>query len=244
MPALVSLDLSPDFLHARRIWNTAFRSVVCCVPLLLLTNPMFGANADAALIYINGAAAVNDVLVPRAATTMFPGDLLQTGRNSAATINKSGSSITVLANSLVTYQGAALDIQHGAVTVLTSKETAVIAGDVRVSPVSNAWVEFDVVYRDGIVKITARKGNLTIDDGSKVVTLTQGLETTRDENNPVAPNRSSKKNRSGKQVGASPAAEDGTLNSPIAIGLGAGAGISLTTWVLVKNDNPASPTKP
>jgi hypothetical protein len=81
-----------DFTHVCRIWNVAF--------LLLFTSWMFGANSDAAMIYVNGAAAVNKVRAPRAAMALFPGDLLQTGANSAATINKSGSSITVLANSL------------------------------------------------------------------------------------------------------------------------------------------------
>jgi hypothetical protein len=34
------------------------------------------------------------------------------------------------------------------------------------------------------------------------------------------------------------------MNSPIAVGIGAGAIAGITTWVLIKNDNPASPTKP
>jgi hypothetical protein len=239
---LVSMSL--DFTHPCRIWNAAFRNVICCAPLLIFTSSMFGANADAALIYVDGAAAINNVRVPRAATAMFPGDLLQTGSNSAATINKSGSSITVLASSLVEYQGTAVDVRHGAVMVLTSKRMAAIAGDVNVSPATDAWAEFDVVDKDGIVTIRARKGNLVIDDGSKQVTLAQGLKMTRDDKNPIAANERSKKKRNPKQVGARPAAEGGALNSWGAIGVGAGAGILLTTWVLMKNDNPASPVKP
>jgi hypothetical protein len=34
------------------------------------------------------------------------------------------------------------------------------------------------------------------------------------------------------------------MNSPYAIGIGAGAIAGVTTWVLLQNDNPASPTKP
>jgi hypothetical protein len=243
MLASLSLDFTPDFAHARRLWNAAFRNIVCCVPLFLLTSSMFGANSDAALVYVDGAAAVNKVRVPRASTAMFPGDLLQTGNNSAATINKSGSSVTVLANSLVEYQGAAVDVRYGAVTVLTSKSVAAIAGAVRVSPATNGWVQFDVVYRDGIVKISARKGNLIIDDGSKQVTLAQGLEVTQDENNSIARNQSNKK-KGRTQVGARPAAKGGILNSGVAIGVSGAAATYLTTWVLLQNDNPASPTKP
>lgn len=233
-----------DFTLTCRICKDAFRNILCCVPLLLFTSSTFGANSDAALIYINGAAAINNSRVPRTTTAVFPGDLLQTGTNSAATINKSGSSIAVLAGSFVEYQGSAVNIRHGEISVLTSKQMAAIAGDVRVSPLTDDWSEFDVVDRDGIVKISARKGNLIIDDGSKQVTLAQGLVMTRDDRNPVASNQSSKKKGSAKQVGARPAAKGGILNSEVAIGVGATADILLTTWVLVKNDNPASPTKP
>lgn len=236
--------VSPDFTLACRICKAAFRNLLCCVPLLLFGDATFGANSDAALIYVNGAARINNVRVPRPATAIFPGDFLETGISSAATINKSGSSITVIAGSLVEYQGEAVDVRHGAVTVVTSKRMAAIAGDVKVSPVTDDWAEFDVVERNGIVKIRARKGNLIIDDGSKQVTLAQGLETTRDEKNPIAPNQSGKKKGSSKQVGARPAAKGGALNSEVAIGIGAAADISLAMWVLVKNDNPASPTKP
>jgi hypothetical protein len=242
MLALVPVDFTRDLTRTCRIWIVVLRVILCCALLLLFTGSMFGANSDAALIYINGAAAINNVRVPRAATAMFPGDLLETGTNSAATINKSGSSITVLAGSFVEYQGAAVDVRRGAVTILTFKRMAAIAGNVRVSPVTDAWAEFDVADRDGIIKISARKGNLIIDDGSKQVTLAQGLEMTRDENSPASQN--SKKKKSAKQVGASPAAEGGILSSRAAIGVGAAAGVYLTTWVLLQNENPASPTKP
>jgi hypothetical protein len=96
---------------------------------------------------------------------------------------------------------------------------------------------------DGTVRIFARKGDLTISDGKDVVTLAQGQDTTRDESNPAAENSKKKKNKKA-QTGAVPAAGGGIMNSPYAIGIGAGAVIGVTTWVLVKNDNPASPTKP
>jgi hypothetical protein len=222
----------------------AFREMVSCVLLLLFPGSMFAADSNAAMIYINGVASVNSSRVPRSSSAIFSGDLLQTGTHSVANINEPGSSITVLSESLVQYQGASVDIQHGGVTVSTSKGIAATAGDVKISPASNAWTEFNVVDTDGTVRIAARKGDLMIDDGSNVVTLAQGQETTRDEDNPDA-NKTTKKKRSRKQApGATPAAGGGMLSSPIAIGIGAGAAIGVTAWVLIKNDNPASPSKP
>jgi hypothetical protein len=222
----------------------AFRRMVSCVLVLLFPGSMLAADSNAAMIYINGAAYVNDARVPRPSAAIFSGDLLQTRPHSVANINESGSSITVLGDSLVQFQGTSVDIQHGGVAVATSKSIVATAGDVKITPASNAWTEFNVVDTDGTVRIAARKGDLMIDDGKDVVTLAQGQETTRDETNPDA-KPTTKKKRSRRQVpGATPAAGGGALSSPIAIGIGAGAIIGVTTWVLIKNDHPASPSKP
>jgi hypothetical protein len=222
----------------------AFRSLVSCVLLLLFPGSMLAADSGAAMIYINGAALVNDARVPRPSAAIFSGDLLQTRPHSVANINEPGASITVLGDSLVQYQGQSVDIQHGGVTVATSKEIAATAGDVKVTPASKTWTEFNVIDTDGTVRIAAHKGDLLIDDGKDVVTLAQGQETTRDETNPDATPNTNKKKRRKAVSGATPAAGGGALSSPIAIGIGAGAIIGVTTWVLLKSDNPASPSKP
>jgi hypothetical protein len=222
----------------------AFREMVSCVLLLLFPGAIFAADSNAAMIYINGVASVNSARVPRSSSAIFSGDLLQTGTHSVANINEPGSSITVLSDSLVQFEGVSVDIQHGGVTVSTSKGIAATAGDVKVTPVSNAWTEFNVVDTDGTVRIAAEKGDLTIYDGKDVVTLAQGQETTRDETNPD-PDQNTKKKKKRKPVaGATAAAGGGMLSSPIAIGIGAGAIVGVTTWVLLQNDNPASPSKP
>ena len=225
--------------------KSAFRGMVSCVLLILFPGSLLAADSNAAMLYVNtnGAAWVNGAHVPRSSSAIFSGDLLQTRSDSVANINEPGSSITVLAGSLVQFQGASVDIQHGGVTVSTSKGIAATAGDVKVTPASDAWTEFNVTDVDGTVRIFARKGDLSISDGKDVVTLPQGQETTRDESNPAVDNNKKKKNRK-QQGGAVPAAGGGIMNSPYVVGIGAGAVIGVTTWVLVKSDNPASPTKP
>jgi len=225
--------------------KSAFRGMVSCVLLILFPGSLLAADSNAAMLYVNtnGAAWVNGAHVPRSSSAIFSGDLLQTRSDSVANINEPGSSITVLAGSLVQFQGASVDIQHGGVTVSTSKGIAATAGDVKVTPASDAWTEFNVTDVDGTVRIFARKGDLSISDGKDVVTLPQGQETTRDESNPAMDNNKKKKNRK-QQGGAVPAAGGGIMNSPYVVGIGAGAVIGVTTWVLVKSDNPASPTKP
>jgi hypothetical protein len=225
--------------------QSAFRKMVSCVLVSLFPLSLWAADSNAAMLYTNGAAWVNGAHVPRSSSSIFSGDLLQTRSDSVANINQPGSSITVLSDSLVQFEGSSVNIEHGGVTVSTSRGTATTAGDVKVAPASNSWTEFNVVDVDGTVRISARKGDLTITDGKEIATLTQGQETTRAEtsgDNDQDNNTKGKKKK--RQSGAPAAAGGGIMNSPIAIGIGAGAVAGITTWVLIKNDNPASPTKP
>jgi hypothetical protein len=140
----------------------------------------------------------------------------------------------------VQFEGSSLKIERGGVSVSTSKGVATTAGDVRVVPASGAWTEFNVTDTDGTVRIAARKGDLTITDDNGSVTLPQGQETTRDDQS-----QDGKKNKKKKRgTGAAPAAGGGALDSPIAIYTGSAAIIGVTAWVLLKSDDPVSPSSP
>jgi hypothetical protein len=220
-----------------------FREVVSCVLLILLPASLLAADSTAAMLYTTGTAWVNGAHVPRASSAIFSGDMLQTRSDSVANINSAGSSITVLSNSLVQFEGAGVKIEHGAVAVSTSKGIATTAGDVKVSPVSSVWTEFNVTDVDGTVRIVARKGDLTIFDGKDTFTLAQGQETSRDETSDQSDKENKKKSKK-RAAGAAPGAEGGLLNSPLAVGIGAGI-VGLTTiLVLAHDDDPASPSKP
>jgi len=220
--------------------RSAFRGLVSSVLVVLFPVASFAADSTPAMLYTHGAAWINGAHVPRPSLAIFSGDLLQTRSDSTAHINGSGSSVTVLADSLVQFEGSSVRIDHGAVAVSTSKQMATTAGDVKVTPASNNWTDFNVTDFDGTVRIAARKGDLLVSDGQNTVTLPQGQETTRDE---TAPDSSGKKKKK-QQAGAPAAATGGILNSPWAIGAGAAAVGGIATWVLIKNDNPASPAKP
>ena len=226
---------------------SAFRKVVSCVLVLIFPAALFAADSGAAMLYADGAAWLNGSHVPKS-SAIFSGDVVQTRSDSAANIHAPGSSITVLGDSLVQFEGASLKVEHGGVSVSTSKGIATTAGAVRVAPASNSWTEFNVTDVDGTVRIAARKGDLTVSDDTGTVTLAQGQETTRDEQSdqskPSDQTDNNKKKDKKRAAGAAPAAGGGVLNSPIAIGVGAAAIVGITTWVLIKNDNPVSPSQP
>jgi hypothetical protein len=188
---------------------------------------------------------------PPASSAIFTGDLVQTRSDSGANINAPGSSITVLGDSLVQFEGSSLKVEHGSVAVATSKGVATTAGDVRVAPASSTWTEFNVTDVDGTVRIAANKGDLTITDDNGTVTLPQGQQTTRDEQSQqptdqttdTSKDKDKKKNKK-RAAGAAPGATGGALSSPVAIGIGAAAIGGVTIWVLTRSDNPVSPSTP
>ncbi len=223
----------------------AFRKMVSCVLLLGFPASLVAADSGAAMLYTHGAAWLNGARPP-ASSAIFTGDLVQTRSDSPANINAPGSSITVLGDSLVQFEGSSLKVEHGGVAVSTSKGIATTAGEVRVAPVSNSWTEFNVTDVDGTVRIAARKGDLNVTDDNGTVTLAQGQETTRDEQSDQSSKSTDKDKKKNKKraPGAVPAAGGGMLNSPVAIGIGGAAIIGVTAWVLIKNDNPVSPSTP
>ena len=118
--------------------KSALRGVVAYVLLVLFPGSLLAADSNAAMLYTNGPAWVNGAHVPRSSSAIFSGDLLQTRSDSVADINQPGSSLQVLADTLVQFEGSSVKIDHGTVRVATSKGMATMAGEVKVAPAANA----------------------------------------------------------------------------------------------------------
>jgi hypothetical protein len=222
--------------------TSILQRILGCVMVVGVPATLFAADSAAAMLYSNGTTRLNGSNLPKS-SAIFSGDRVQTTTGSVAKINASGSSLLVLSDSLVQFEGDAVKLEHGGVTVSTSKGMATRAGDVAVIPSTGVWTQFDVTDVDGKVHIAARKGDLTINDRAGVTLLAQGQETTRDESQPQqAPDEEKKKKRR-KAGGAVPVASGGVLDSPVAIGIGAAAIAGVTTWVLIEGDEPVSPIR-
>jgi hypothetical protein len=217
-----------------RLWST-----VCLLAVLFPAQVTLAGETASAMLYTNGAAWLNGSEVPKSAA-VFSGDMLQTRTDSTANIQATGSNVMVLADSLVKFEGPAVELEHGAVRVTTSRGLAARAGDVTVKPAGNSWTEFQVTDVDGRVQIAANKGDVTVQDDKGTTTVTQGQQTTRDDT--ADTEKKKKKRRRGS--GASPAAAGGILSSTPAIitGLGVAGGVAI--WLLLDHEPPLSPSCP
>ena len=216
------------------------QKVLSCIMVIVVPAALFAADSSLAMVYSNGTARLNGSSLPRS-SALFPGDLVQTTTDSIAKINVVGSSLMVLSDSLVQFEGNAVKLEHGGVAVTTSKAMATRAGQVTVTPSASVWTQFDVKNVDGQIQVTAQKGDLTVSDGAGTTTLAQGQQTTREESQTQQPEQSEKNKKRKRAGGAIPGASGGALDSPLAIGIGLGAVAGLVTWVLVEGDEPVSP---
>src|SRR4029077_7854030 len=189
--------------------------ILSCLMIIIFPAAMFAADQASAMLYSHGTALLNGTNVPRS-SAIFSGDLVQTNKDSVANINATGSSVLVLNDSLIQYEGNSVSLEHGGVTISTSKSLATRVGGVTVSPASSVWTEFEVRDVDGTIRIAARKGDLTLSDDKGSTTLAQGQETTREE----SPRDSSRNERGGAGSGAD--ASGAVVNSPVPIGIGTG----------------------
>jgi hypothetical protein len=219
--------------------QSVFRSAVCCLLAILFpAQVMLAGETASAMLYTNGAAWLNGSEVPKSAA-VFSGDMLQTRPDSTASIQSNGSSVMVLADSLVKFEGLAVELEHGAVRVTTSRGLAARAGDVTVKPAANTWTEFQVTDVDGRVQIAANKGDLTVQDDKGTTTVTQGQETTRDDTADME-----KKKKKRRRSGAAPAAGGGIMSSqPVVYGGLAALGLA-AVWIWTRSEPPVSPACP
>jgi hypothetical protein len=159
------------------------RSVVCWMMIAVTPAALAAADGDsgAAMLYGKGKGAVwlNGKILPTS-SAVFPGDLIQTQPESLATLDVSGSGVIVLPDSLIKFEGNAVSLQHGAVSVATSHSMVAFAGEVSVTPVSNTWTEFEVVETGGTIEVAARKGGVNVNCGKGTLTLSEGEQAVRD----------------------------------------------------------------
>ena len=220
--------------------------ILSCMLAVVFPATLFAADSSAAMLYSHGTALLNGNSIARS-SAIFSGDLVQTSRDSVANINATGSSVLVLNESLVQYEGSAVKLEHGGVTISTSKLLKTHIGGVTVTPAAGVWTEFEVRDVDGKVEIAARKGDLTISDAKGTTTLAQGQQSTRDESQSQDDSQAQnnkKKKKGGGAPGPTAGASGGVLNSPVAIGIAGGLIIGGTAWALSKSDEPVSPSKP
>jgi hypothetical protein len=214
--------------------------MVFCLPQSVLA-----ADSGAAILHTKGGVWVNGTEA-RDATAILPGDLLQTKPGPVANLDADGSSVLIQSESLVKFNGNSVTLEHGSVSVGTSKSIGVHVDCMRIAPVSNEWTKYDVTDVSPAVQVAARQKDVSIlfatslrkptpeSTASQSATLHEGEQATRNAS---------------EACGAL-TKPGGATNMPktklIEIGAGAGGGVLILCLLLCsgKGHSNVSPSKP
>lgn len=181
-------------------------------------------------VWINGSEA-------RDSTAVFSGDLIETKPGFSATLNLDGAEIWLAPEAVAKFNGDSLELDHGSVSVGTSRSFKLQVNCITIVPVASTWTQFEVSDLNGTVQVTARKadvnvqgGRATGNAGSSGGTVHEGEQKSFDETEMC-----------GKP--AQPASPARGI-SPLWIAGGA-AGVGVLIWILAHgNGSPTSPSSP
>ena len=134
---------------------------------------MVMADATSAMLIANGSATVNGSPIERA-TAVFPGDHVQTGPNTVATLTSQGSAVTVGGNSSLVFSKSFVNVLCGTALISTSHGMAARVSNLLVQPTRGTQARFEISQNEGRLQIIAREGTLAIDNGATTTSLQPG----------------------------------------------------------------------
>ena len=206
-----------------------------------------GQDTAVAILHSNGVGVLVNKSSAPASIALFSDDLVETEKAALARIDISGSAADINAETVVQFEGNELVLDHGSLSVNTSRGMTVRVGCLTITPANNAeWTHYDVADLNGKVNVSALKNDVNIDERSG--SLRQAKHS--GHSNRVTVREGEQKSREEK-CGAGYIRQAGTLpqvgailNSPYAIGGGIVSIGVLTCWALCRGDDPISPTSP
>jgi hypothetical protein len=221
------------------MWSNVF----CGALAVILPVSLMAQDTASAILRSDGTTQVNDRIAPNS-SALFPHDLIQTPKAVGARIETVGSFADINPETLVQFDGDELVLDHGSLSVSTSRGLRVRVGCVTVTPVNLALTNYTVTDRDGKVTVSAFKNDVYIDARSKALEQQNAKHSER-----MMVREGEQKSRSEKCGAAdikSPDYIDGKgalLNSPWAKAAGIGD-VILTCLELCHGDDPVSPSHP
>lgn len=217
---------------------------VCLLPLAILPVSLTAQDGASAILQSNGGVLLNNAPAPPS-SALYPNDLIETQKNAVARITATGSAADINSETIIQFQAAELALDHGSISVDTSRGMRVRVGCMTITPVSDAQsTRYDVSDLDGKVIISAVRGDVYV--GANAGNPQSAKQSSR------ITVHSGERMSFSEKCGATEIHEaarvpgiGAILNSPWAVGTGAAAITVLTCWALCfNNGNPVSPKDP
>ena len=217
------------------------RRVICWVLVAMLPSSLLGqagaSPTGAAILHTQGGVWVNGYEATDA-TAIFPGDEMETKPGFSANLSLDGSTVLIQPESVAKFQGDLLELDHGSVSVGTSKGFKVRVKCITVVPVRNEWTQYEVTDVNGTAHVAALKDDVKVELGLGGKKASPQPEASNDATVREGEQRSYAESEA-CGVPARPTAPVTGLNTKWIAAGAAGAGVLL--WVLVHGSGGKTP---
>jgi hypothetical protein len=195
------------------------------------------ADTPVAILHTQGGVLVNGYEATDS-SALFTGDLMETKPGFSATLNLEGTTVQLQEETVAKLQDDVLGLDHGGVSVGTSKSFKVRVNCITVIPVLNEWTQYEVTDLNGTVQVNARKGDVRVEMGLSREKVPPPPQTS---NNTTVHEGEQAKYRESEACGAAtlPTGAGSSL-SPKWIAVGAG-GAGVLIWILIHGGGGKTP---
>lgn len=142
------------------------RYFLCWTMVVLIPQCLLGQEAngqpEGAILHTQGGVSVNGSEA-RDSAAVFAGDLIETKAGFSASLTLGGTTILVGQESLAKFQDDYIELDHGTVSVGTSKSYRVHVNCLRVVPVRNEWTQYEVTDVNRTVQVSAHKDDVNVE---------------------------------------------------------------------------------
>jgi ribosomal 50S subunit-recycling heat shock protein len=199
--------------------------MVLIVPLSLL------GQTPSAILHTQGGVWVNGYEA-QDSSAVFTGDLVETRPGFSATLTVEGSTILIQPESVAKFQDDVLILDHGSVSVGTSKSYKVKVNCITVVPVSEEWTQYDVTDVNRTVQVAAHKLDVRVEHEAKLKNPTPGPDS-ESSSRDIVREGDHKNYDESALCGAPPQpTQGGSSLNPKWIAAGAGAA-GILVWILI-----------
>ena len=143
------------------------RVLLCWILLAVVPASLLGqalpAQSGGAILHTQGGGVWVNGYEARDSSAVFAGDLLETKSGATANLTLDGSTVMLAPESVAKFQGNLLELDHGSVSVGTSKSFKVRVNCIRVIPVLSEWTQYVVTNVSGDVQVAAHKLDVNVE---------------------------------------------------------------------------------
>jgi len=214
--------------------------VLAWIMVVVFPASMVMADAASAMLSASGKVTVNGARVDRS-TAVFPGDKIQTGADSMATLTAQGSSVLVPGNSTLIMSENEVDVACGTAVVNTVKGMGARIHNLTVAPAQRS-ARFQITQDEGRLQIIAREGALAVNNGGSVSSLLPGRMLSLPASCMSADDANS--NPSSGRRGAAPPPPTGGTSTGAAVlaGIGVAALAGIVVWLTTRGETSTTST--